>query len=184
MELLGRSIERGGPVVAVLLGLAFLVAASTVYRLLLGLAALREARADLVRGRGPWRWPVSARLAAARRPEDRDRQVALEARRLRGGLGLLAALVAAAPLLGLLGTVEGMTQAFLALALAPGQPDLARLAGGISRALVTTLAGLLVSLPGILFHASLTALCANQERLLRALGGRMAEQDAEEARHG
>jgi biopolymer transport protein ExbB len=51
------------------------------------------------------------------------------------------------PLLGLLGTVLGMIQSFndISKSQAMGRPDL--LAGGISQALLTTAAGLLVAIP-------------------------------------
>lgn len=58
-----------------------------------------------------------------------------------------------APMVGLLGTVLGMLTAFNAVAL-----DLARarpiyLAAGVSQALVTTAAGLLVGIPAMIFYA-------------------------------
>jgi len=59
----------------------------------------------------------------------------------------LGALVAAAPLLGLLGTVFGMIDTFTAVALRSGETaDL--VAQGISQALITTQVGLLAALPG------------------------------------
>jgi len=56
------------------------------------------------------------------------------------------------PLLGLLGTVWGMMQAFNAIATsdAMGRPEL--LAAGISQALLTTAAGLFVAIPALILH--------------------------------
>ncbi|MBT3376800.1 MAG: MotA/TolQ/ExbB proton channel family protein [Lentisphaerae bacterium] len=60
---------------------------------------------------------------------------------------VMGALVAAAPLLGLLGTVFGMIDTFHGVALRSGQTtDL--VAGGISQALITTQVGLVAALPG------------------------------------
>ena len=71
----------------------------------------------------------------------------LEMDALSGAMLWLAALVVAAPLLGLLGTVLGMVETFDAVTLRSG--DAADLvAAGISRALVTTQTGLLAALPG------------------------------------
>lgn len=53
-----------------------------------------------------------------------------------------------APMLGLLGTVWGMIQAFVPFAL-KANPSVAELAPGISRALVTTLMGLAVAIPAL-----------------------------------
>ena len=68
-------------------------------------------------------------------------------------LAILKAMVVAAPLLGLLGTVTGMIATFSALA-ARGTASTEALSGGISQALVTTQVGLVVALPGI-FGASM-----------------------------
>ncbi len=58
-----------------------------------------------------------------------------------------------APMIGLLGTVMGMLTAFntVALDLAKAKPML--LAGGVSQALVTTVAGLIVAIPAMIAYA-------------------------------
>ncbi len=58
-------------------------------------------------------------------------------------------LVAVAPLLGLLGTVMGMLQTFLGLANSAGGETAGVVASGISEALLTTLTGLIIALPGL-----------------------------------
>ncbi|MFO1078666.1 MAG: MotA/TolQ/ExbB proton channel family protein [Planctomycetota bacterium] len=61
--------------------------------------------------------------------------------------------VAAAPLIGLLGTVTGMLGTFDALASgAGGDKTMGLVAKGISEALVTTETGLVVALPGLFFR--------------------------------
>lgn len=61
----------------------------------------------------------------------------------------LGTLVAAAPLLGLLGTVMGMLQTFFGISTSGGSETAGVVASGISEALVTTQAGLMVALPGL-----------------------------------
>jgi len=73
---------------------------------------------------------------------------------IRQHLQLIAVLAAIAPLLGLLGTVLGMIETFEVIALF-GTGDAKAMAGGISVALVTTQAGLLVAVPGLLVSAAL-----------------------------
>ena len=58
-------------------------------------------------------------------------------------------LVAAAPLLGLLGTVLGMLQTFFGISSSGGAETAGVVASGISEALVTTQTGLTVALPGL-----------------------------------
>ena len=56
-----------------------------------------------------------------------------------------------APLLGLLGTVSGMINTFRVITYhGGGDPRL--LAGGISEALITTEAGLIIAVPALLLH--------------------------------
>lgn len=85
-----------------------------------------------------------AREAAARVGAD-----AME--RLRSGFRTLEFVATAAPLLGLLGTVLGMIEAFEALKAAGNQVEVSLLSGGISEALLTTAAGLVVALPTVFF---------------------------------
>ncbi|HEX2251842.1 MAG TPA: MotA/TolQ/ExbB proton channel family protein [Thermoanaerobaculia bacterium] len=66
--------------------------------------------------------------------------------RLERGLVVLATVANVAPLLGFLGTVTGMIQAFDALREA-GLSNPGLVAGGISEALITTAAGLAVAIP-------------------------------------
>jgi biopolymer transport protein ExbB len=71
---------------------------------------------------------------------------------LRRYLRVINGVATVCPLLGLLGTVWGMMQAFNAIASssAIGRPEL--LAGGISVALITTVAGLLVAIPALTLY--------------------------------
>ncbi len=82
---------------------------------------------------------------------------------------VLKALTAAAPLLGLLGTVTGMVTTFAAVS---GQgTDSARLvAGGISAALITTQYGLMASLPGVFGLLHLNHLRTRRNRVLGTVG--------------
>lgn len=70
----------------------------------------------------------------------------------RRGLRALDLIATVAPLIGLLGTVLGMIEAFQALQEAGNRADPAALAGGIWQALLTTAAGMAVAIPaGIAF---------------------------------
>ena len=64
-------------------------------------------------------------------------------------LVFLNTLVAAAPLMGLLGTVIGMLGTFAAISSGGGSETAAKVAEGISEALITTQTGLFIALPGI-----------------------------------
>jgi len=64
----------------------------------------------------------------------------------------LAIVATVAPIVGLLGTVLGMIEAFRVIAYANGMGNPVLLAGGISKALVNTAAGLSVALPALGMH--------------------------------
>lgn len=76
-------------------------------------------------------------------------EAAGELSQLRNGMRLLELISGAAPLLGLLGTVLGMIEAFRQLETAGNQVDPSVLSGGIWEALLTTAAGLIVALPAL-----------------------------------
>ncbi len=78
--------------------------------------------------------------------EDTGRHVVHELGRYLNSLGTVAGV---APLLGLLGTVVGMINVFAAI-MEHGVGNPGVLAGGISQALITTAAGLLVAIPALI----------------------------------
>lgn len=91
-------------------------------------------------------------------------------------LPFLAVLVGSAPLLGLLGTVAGMLATFGGMAAAHGGAPIDTISSGISKALVTTQAGLVIAIPGAFLHALLRRQSENvhlelQRQLHEELGG-------------
>lgn len=80
--------------------------------------------------------------------EETGRHVVHELEKYLNSLGTIAAIT---PLLGLLGTVIGMIQVFSVItSVGVGNPEV--LAGGISKALITTAAGLSVAIPSLMAH--------------------------------
>jgi biopolymer transport protein ExbB len=69
---------------------------------------------------------------------------------LRSGLGFLDALVAISPLLGLFGTVYGMLNVFDIMAI-EGTSNARAMAGGVAKATVPTMAGMIAALSGVFF---------------------------------
>ncbi|MFO7586990.1 MAG: MotA/TolQ/ExbB proton channel family protein [Gemmatimonadota bacterium] len=76
---------------------------------------------------------------------------AIEVSKLERGLVWLATLANVAPLLGFLGTVIGMIQAFQAIEIA-GEVEATLVAGGIKVALITTATGLAIAIPINIAH--------------------------------
>ena len=81
----------------------------------------------------------------------------LEVSRLENGLPFLATISGGAPMIGFLGTVIGMVQAFMNLSQAGGTVDLSMLSQGMYVAMVTTVAGLSVGIPAYFGYNYLVA---------------------------
>lgn len=81
----------------------------------------------------------------------------IEIASLSKGLPWLATTAAGAPMLGFLGTVIGMVQAFFAIASAGNSATIASFASGIYAALVTTVAGLIVGIAALFAYNYLVA---------------------------
>ena len=78
-----------------------------------------------------------------------ENTVAQESLKLESGLIILAIAVSGAPFLGLLGTVWGVMQTFAGIATSTQGATLSAMAPGVSAALITTVAGLLVAIPSM-----------------------------------
>ncbi len=74
---------------------------------------------------------------------------------LEKNLSLLGTIAVISPLLGLLGTVVGIIEAFMAVT-SSGLNDPTMLAGGISKALITTAGGIVVAIPAMIMHRYFT----------------------------
>ncbi len=117
--------------------------------------------------------------------------------KLKGLIPFVAVAAAAAPLMGLLGTVLGIINTFKMLTVF-GSGDVKQLSGGISEALITTEAGLILAIPALASHAVLSWLtkgytdkmekaatafltavqrsCKNGEEAVRVVGGEPKEE--------
>ena len=115
--------------------------------------------------------------------EDAGRHIVPELERFLNTLGTIAAVT---PLLGLLGTVVGMIDVFAAI-IEHGVGNPTVLAEGISKALVTTAAGLSVAIPALMFsryfkgHVNELILTMEQEavKLVEVIHGDRESSDVE-----
>ena len=193
--------ERGGPVMWPLLALSILGVTVIFWRwwaLRQATAGvepfIRELRGKLIgrdvpgaiavceKHKGPVASIVKAGLLRYGRPKD-EVELALqdasahELANLERGLPILATIAMIAPLLGFLGTVTGMINSFEALA-SVGLNNPAAVARGISEALITTAAGLMIAIPIQMaynyFVTNVNAIVRNMESaahiVLEALG--------------
>lgn len=84
-----------------------------------------------------------------------------EIARLEKGLPFLATIAGGAPMIGFLGTVLGMVQAFFNMANAGNNIDITLLAGGIYTAMITTVGGLIVGVLAYFGYNILTSMVSS-----------------------
>jgi len=123
---------------------------------------LAEARVECQATSVPVTRVIHAALIRHRLPRAELREIVqeagqLEVPRLERNLGMLIAIGYICPLIGLLGTVTGLIQAFVQLSANNGYATLADVSGGIYQSLLTTAAGLVVTIPTILAYCYLSA---------------------------
>ncbi len=173
MNSFSELITAGGPVVIILAGMSVLALTVILVKLRqfarLRIHARKEGRMalaffksgqtqDALRAAEASPTPVTTVLAMALRGQQmgvEECKVREEVLRtggdmlvsLRDGFRILEVIASLAPLLGLLGTVIGMVEAFQQLEAAGNQVNPAILSGGIWQALLTTAVGLTVAIP-------------------------------------
>ena len=85
----------------------------------------------------------------------------VEVARLEKGLPMLATIAGGAPMIGFLGTVTGMIEAFFRMSTAGNNIDITLLSGGIYEAMVTTVGGLFVGIIAYFGYNFLTSQISN-----------------------
>ncbi len=169
-------IEQGGGILWAIIGLGFIALVWALY-LLFTLTPGREvpkklvkrAQAQIAAGdvRGAYQMCLERDellanvLAAGLKMAGHDRYVIQEAMESEGSrraallwqrIAILNHIGTLAPLLGLLGTVWGMMQAFVAVAGDLAQVQAIGMAAGVSKAMIATAAGLLLAIPSLAVH--------------------------------
>jgi biopolymer transport protein ExbB len=121
-----------------------------------------------------WKKDVSSVIAAWEgRPERtswnahqiREKLISEARLKINQYLPVIKTLVALCPLLGLLGTVTGMIEVFNIMAVTGGG-DAKSMAGGVSRATIPTMAGMVAALSGIFANTYVTRIAARESEFL------------------
>jgi biopolymer transport protein ExbB len=99
-------------------------------------------------------WDARADKESWRAAAIRDELISQVKERTDTNVGIIKTLVALAPLMGLLGTVTGMIEVFDVMALS-GSSNARLMAGGVFKATIPTMAGMMAALSGIFFTTAL-----------------------------
>ena len=142
-------LDRGGPVLLVILAATFFMWALILERFFYFRFAHQAVADEAI---SEWRSRSDRKSTLAHWVRDKLVSEVRQATELN--VTLTKALVALAPLLGLLGTVTGMIQVFDIMAITDGA-DAKAMSAGVSRATIPTMAGMVASLSGILFTSGM-----------------------------
>ncbi len=148
-------IGAGGPVLYLLVGVSVVTLALILAKTLQFSSARlgeRSKKGALARVRAATQRAVETLHEEKQIERAGIRAARRELRPLEGGLGMLGLIAMLSPLIGLLGTVVGMIDAFRALSEAGSSVDPSLLSAGIWVALLTTAAGLIVAIPATVAH--------------------------------
>ena len=137
-------LDRGGPVLFVIMAAAFVMWALIIERFFYFRLSHKDVVADALD-----KWDGRADHTSHYAHWVRDKLISEVRQKAQQNVIMLKAVVALAPLLGLLGTVTGMVQVFDLMAIT-GSSDARAMSAGLSRATIPTMAGMVVSLSGLL----------------------------------
>ncbi len=192
----GDIIQKGGPAVWPLLFLSILSIGTIIERLWFWSTILRGERktADQILEAARRDWDEATHLARQVTAQPMGRflytplrlankepeifRLALEAsadeelNSMRRGHKVLEAVIAMAPLLGLLGTVLGLIQSLAGIS-AGGASSLARVPDGIAEALISTAVGLIVAIVSLAFYRLFQGLLFHQSLIFRRTGNEL-----------
>ena len=142
-------LDRGGPVLLAIMVATFIMWALILERLFYFRFAHQAVADEAVE---EWRSRSDRKSPFAHWIKDKlVSEVRLKAEQ---NVSMTKAMVALAPLLGLLGTVTGMVQVFDIMAITDGA-DAKSMSGGVSRATIPTMAGMVASISGIIFTSGM-----------------------------
>ncbi|MFT4767281.1 MAG: biopolymer transport protein ExbB [Glaciecola sp.] len=95
----------------------------------------------------------------------RFRSLSISREDIQANLPIITTLVALCPLLGLLGTVTGMIEVFNVMAVTGGG-DAKSMAGGVERATIPTMAGMVAALSGLFANTYIQRVADREQELL------------------
>jgi len=143
-------LDRGGPVLLVILAATFVMWALILERFFYFRFAHNQVVAEAL---AEWRARTDKKSKLAHWV--RDKLVSQVRQKAEENVQLTKAMVSLAPLLGLLGTVTGMVSVFDIMAITSGA-DAKAMSAGVSRATIPTMAGMVASLSGVLITSGMT----------------------------
>ena len=160
IDLVLRFMDSGGFVLWLIAGLTFIMWTLVFERFWYFKGALRR---DIDNAINTWEGRAERKSWNAR--QVRSKLVSETKLKINASLPMIKTLVALAPLFGLLGTVTGMIEVFNIMAVTGGG-DAKSMAGGVSKATIPTMAGMVAALSGVFANTYVTRIAERESVLL------------------
>lgn len=160
IDLISRFMEAGGPVLTLIAILTFVMWTLAFERFWYFRTELRK---DVDAAISTWESRRERKSWNAQ--QIRMRLISEVKIKINQSLPMIKTLVALAPLFGLLGTVYGMIEVFNIMAVTGGG-DAKSMAGGVSKATIPTMAGMVAALSGVFANTYITQIADRESELL------------------
>ena len=160
LEAIRDFMEMGGPVLTAIGWLLFVMWIMIVERWAYYSTALKSQINDVVET-----WEARSERKSWQAHQIREAMVSRITINAQQGLSIIKTLVALCPLMGLMGTVTGMIEVFDVMAVS-GSGNARSMAGGVSKATIPTMAGMVAALAGVFATTYLTRAATRQTQLL------------------
>jgi biopolymer transport protein ExbB len=154
-------VDAGGPVIRILLVVAFIMWILILERVLFYLFDMRKLLDQVMEN-----WKQRQEYESWYALKIRQQYLAETRRAIRGPIPTIKTIIALCPLLGLLGTVTGMIQVFEVMAVL-GTGNAREMASGVSAATLPTMAGMVLALSGMYPLAKFENIVNQESRRLR-----------------
>ena len=159
-DIIRRFMESGGDVLWLIALLTFVMWSLVFERFWYFHGALRRDVDEVINT-----WEARSERKSWNAHQIRNQLISKVKLRINQSLPMIATLVAMAPLLGLLGTVTGMIEVFNIMAVTGGG-DAKSMAGGVSKATIPTMAGMVAALSGVFANTYVTRVAERESELL------------------
>jgi biopolymer transport protein ExbB len=153
-------MEMGGPVLTAIAWLLFVMWIMIVERWAFFRTGLKSQINNVVET-----WEARPERKSWQAHQIRQAMVSRVTISAQEGLSIIKTLVALCPLMGLMGTVTGMIEVFDVMAVS-GSGNARSMAGGVSKATIPTMAGMVAALAGVFATTYLTRAATHQTQLL------------------
>ena len=160
LEAINNFFNSGGPVLYLIAGLTFIIWILMLERFWYYFFGYRRDARYVMDN-----WEARKERTSWYAHAIRDKLISETHIKINQNLSLIKTLIAICPLFGLLGTVTGMIDVFTVLSITGGG-DAKSMAGGVSRATIPTMAGMVAALSGVFANIYLTRIATRERQLI------------------